>query len=125
MQEIFPNVQIKNTNPIYKIFTQVYSQNGQGFIFIIDEWDYIFNNNLFSESERKEFLKFLRDLLKDKPYVELAYMTGVLPIAKYSVGSALNMFLEFNIMNDYVYDKYFGFTNKEVENLCKNKTKFP
>ena len=77
LQEIFPNVQIKNTNPIYKILTQVYNQTGQGFIFIIDEWDYIFNNNLFSEGERKEFLEFLRDLLKDKPYVELAYMTGV------------------------------------------------
>ena len=123
LQEIFPDVQIKNTNPIYKILTQVYNQTGQGFIFIIDEWDYIFNNNLFSEGERKEFLEFLRDLLKDKPYVELAYMTGVLPIAKYSAGSALNMFLEFSIMNDYVYDKYFGFTNSEVENLCKKQDK--
>ena len=50
-------------------------------------------------------------------------MTGVLPIAKYSAGSALNMFLEFNIMNDYVYDKYFGFTNEEVKNLCSKQEK--
>ncbi|MBR0183888.1 MAG: AAA family ATPase [Clostridia bacterium] len=123
LQEIFPNVQIKITNPIYKILTQVYNQTGQGFIFIIDEWDYIFNNNLFSEGERKEFLEFLRDLLKDKPYVELAYMTGVLPIAKYSAGSALNMFDEYNFLNDSNYDKYFGFTNEEVENLCSKQEK--
>ena len=123
LQEIFPNVQIKITNPIYKILTQVYSQTGQGFVFIIDEWDYIFNNNLFSEGERKEFLEFLRDLLKDKPYVELAYMTGVLPIAKYSAGSALNMFDEYNFLNDSNYDKYFGFTNEEVENLCSKQEK--
>ena len=122
-KEIFPNVQIKITNPIYKILTQVYNQTGQGFIFIIDEWDYIFNNNLFSEGERKEFLEFLRDLLKDKPYVELAYMTGVLPIAKYSAGSALNMFDEYNFLNDSNYDKYFGFTNEEVENLCSKQEK--
>ena len=121
LQEIFPNVQIKNTNPIYKIFTQVYNQTGQGFIFIIDEWDYIFNNNLFSEGERKEFLEFLRNLLKDKAYVELAYMTGVLPIAKYSAGSALNMFKEYNILNDKKYDKYFGFTFDETKALCKKQ----
>ncbi|MBR0183641.1 MAG: AAA family ATPase [Clostridia bacterium] len=121
LQEIFPNVQIKNTNPIYKILAQVYSQTGQGFIFIIDEWDYIFNNNLFSEGERKKFLEFLRDLLKDKPYVELAYMTGVLPIAKYSAGSALNMFKEYNILNDKKYDKYFGFTFDETKALCKKQ----
>ena len=123
LQEIFPNVQVKITNPIYKILTQVYNQTGQGFIFIIDEWDYIFNNNLFSEGERKEFLEFLRDLLKDKPYVELAYMTGVLPIAKYSAGSALNMFDEYNFLNDSNYDKYFGFTNEEVKNLCSKQEK--
>ena len=33
-------------------------------------------------------------------------MTGVLPIAKYSSGSALNMFLKFSVMNDHMYDKY-------------------
>ncbi len=49
-------------------------------------------------------------------------MTGVLPIAKYSSGSALNMFKEYNMLNDSKYDKYFGFTLAEVENLCK-KTK--
>ena len=77
---------------------------------VIDEWDYIFNNNLFSESERREFLEFLRDLLKDKTYVGIAYITGVLTIAKYSAGSAFNMFKEHNILNDKKYDKYFGFT---------------
>lgn len=119
--EVYPNVNENDT--ISEMLTQAANESGKGFIFIIDEWDYIFNNNLFSEDDRKEFLEFLRDLLKDKPYVELAYMTGVLPIAKYSAGSALNMFLEFNIMTDYTYDKYFGFTNDEVEALCKMQSK--
>lgn len=119
--EVYPNVNENDT--ISEMLTQAATKSGNGFIFIIDEWDYIFNNNLFSENDRKEFLEFLRDLLKDKPYVELAYMTGVLPIAKYSAGSALNMFLEFNIMTDHTYDKYFGFTNDEVEKLCKKQSK--
>ncbi len=117
------DIKFDENNKLGKIFEDLYNKIDEGFVFIIDEWDYIFNNNLFSEEDRKEFLRFLEDLLKDKPYVELAYMTGVLPIAKYSSGSALNMFLEFNIMNDYMYDKYFGFTNEEVERLCHKQDK--
>lgn len=37
--------------------------------------------------DKKEYLMFLRKLLKDRPYVRLAYMTGILPIAKYSINS--------------------------------------
>lgn len=88
------------------------------FIFIFDEWDYIFTNNLF-ENNQNDFLEFIRQLLKDQPYVALAYMTGVLPIKKYSSGSALNMFDEYTFLKDRIYDEFFGFTNNEVLNLCK------
>ncbi len=117
------DIEFNKNDKLGKIFEDLYNQTSEGFVFIIDEWDYIFNNNLFSENDRKEFLRFLEDLLKDRSYVELTYMTGVLPIAKYSAGSALNMFLEFNIMNDHMYDEYFGFTNEEVESLCKKQNK--
>ncbi len=114
--EAYPNVNTNDT--ISEMLKQAYDETGGSFIFILDEWDYIFNNNLFSEDDRKKFLRFLEDLLKDKPYVELAYMTGVLPIAKYSQGSALNMFREYNILNDRIYHKYFGFTLEETKKLC-------
>ena len=123
LKEAFTNIEIKDAKPLSRVFDQVYNETKESFIFIFDEWDYIFNNNLFSENDRKAFLEFLRDLLKDKPYVELAYMTGVLPIAKYSSGSALNMFKEYNMLNDSKYDKYFGFTLAEVKNLCKKQSK--
>lgn len=94
------------------------SATGEKFIFIIDEWDYIFSHDLFKENQ-KDFLEFIRNLLKDKPYVALAYMTGVLPIKKYSEGSALNMFKEYTMLNDHVYSDFFGFTEEEVKSLCK------
>jgi len=50
-------------------------------------------------------------------------MTGVLPIKKYSSGSALNMFDEYTILRDLVYGKYFGFTESEVKSLCEKQTK--
>ncbi|MGL5151293.1 MAG: AAA family ATPase, partial [Clostridium sp.] len=92
------------------------------FIFILDEWDYIFTNNLFEENQN-DYLEFLRQLLKDQPYVSLAYMTGVLPIKKYSSGSALNMFDEFTMLNDMIYGEYFGFTESEVKTLQSKQTK--
>ena len=115
-------VEIDENKKLGKVFEDLYNETNQGFIFIIDEWDYIFNNNLFSEDDRKKFLRFLEDLLKDRPYVELAYMTGVLPIAKYSQGSALNMFREYNILNDKIYHKYFGFTLEETKKLCDKQS---
>lgn len=60
---------------------------------------------------------FLRDLLKDRPYVLFAYMTGILPIAKYSSGSELNMFAEFTMAGERRFGEYFGFTQKEVDML--------
>ena len=123
IKDAYPDVIKFEDDPLSNILQQVFEKTNKGFIFILDEWDYIFNNNLFSDDDRKAFLEFLRDLLKDKPYVELAYMTGVLPIAKYSSGSALNMFKEYNMLNDSKYDKYFGFTLSEVDNLCKKQNK--
>ena len=32
------------------------------------------------EDLQKQYLDFLRNLLKDQPYVALAYMTGILPL---------------------------------------------
>lgn len=123
LKACYHDLELNENLSVADIFNQVHQKYNQTFIFIIDEWDYIFNNNLFSTEDRESFLQFLKDLLKDKPYVELAYMTGVLPIAKYSSGSALNMFKEYNMLNDSKYDKYFGFTLAEVENLCKKQNK--
>ena len=96
----------------------MFQDTQDSFIFILDEWDSVFYESFMTVSHKNRFMKFLRGLLKDEPYVELAYMTGVLPIAKYSSGSELNMFREFDFVNDNVYDAYFGFDEKEVRDLC-------
>ena len=62
-------------------------------------------------------MAFLSNLLKDRPYVILSYMTGILPIAKYSSGSELNMFAEFTMVNSPMFGTYFGFTDDEVDDL--------
>ncbi len=94
---------------------------GDSFIFLIDEWDYIFSHELYPEHQGA-FLEFLRNLLKDKSYVALVYMTGVLPIKKYSTGSALNMFKEYTMLKDPFFEECFGFTENEVQMLCAKQS---
>lgn len=72
---------------------------GEKFIFLADEWDCIFRIRRDKKEEQEEFLEFLRTLFKDKAYLELVYMTGILPIKKYNTGSALNMFREFTMLS--------------------------
>ena len=62
-----------------------------------------------TEEDKKNYLLFLRSLLKDRPYVLMAYMTGILPIAKYSSGSELNMFAEFTMITE---ERFSLFCNK-------------
>lgn len=92
-------------------------QSGKKFLFIIDEWDMVFHLSWVSEEDREAYLLFLRSLLKGRAYVELVYMTGILPIVKYSDGSELNMFVEYQMTTMEKYSAYFGFTNQEVDRL--------
>ena len=60
----------------------------------------IFHQDFIRQQDKAEYLNFLRLLLKGRAYVALAYMTGILPIAKYSSGSELNMFLEYTMASE-------------------------
>ena len=92
-------VWIGENESVVDVFFELYAQNEETrFIFVFDEWDFIFNQNFTTEKDKKDYLMFLRDLLKDRPYVQLAYMTGILPIAKYSSGSELKLMDKFTEM---------------------------
>ncbi len=118
IREAYPNLRDKEFDSLPDLLAATEDE----FIFIIDEWDYIFSHDLYRENQ-SDFLEFLRALLKDQPYVALVYMTGVLPIKKYSTGSALNMFDEYTMLNDSFFEEYFGFTEQEVAALCKKQSK--
>lgn len=70
-----------------------------------------------SREDQQKYLLFLKNLLKDQAYVELVYMTGVLPVAKYSGGSELNMFVEYDMATKKKFSEYFGFLEDEVDRL--------
>lgn len=96
----------------------VYAYSRCPFVIIIDEWDCIFREYKQDKEAQEKYLDFLRDLLKDKGYIHLAYMTGILPVKKYGTHSALNMFDEFSMLNPGPLGEYVGFTEGEVQALC-------
>lgn len=112
-------VDFENSLPDALAYVYAKKQARNGFVFIIDEWDCVFREAKHNTTIQKEYLDFFRDLLKDRPYVQLAYMTGILPIKKYGTHSALNIFKEFSMTNPRGLAPYVGFTETEVKGLCK------
>ena len=108
------------------VLRRVYAQTGKGFIFIIDEWDCVFRTARDRQDIQKKYLDFLRGLFKGQDYVDLAYMTGILPIKKYGEHSAINIFDEYSMIDPADLAAFFGFTENEVQVLCsQNDIDFP
>ena len=128
LREKYSDLYLKREDAIWDIFSKIFNETKKKFIFVMDEWDAVFHMSFMTEKNREDYLLFLKLLLKGQSYVELAYMTGVLPIAKYSSGSELNMFLEYDMATKIKYSEYFGFSDEEVDMLYQRyleKTKKP
>lgn len=108
-----------NTEHLDRAMQDVYDYTGKSFIILIDEWDCLFREYEHNDEAQRKYLDFLRSWLKDRPYVCLAYMTGILPIKKYGSHSALNMFSEYSMTDSGNLAPYFGFTEDEVKKLCQ------
>lgn len=116
----YPDVDYFDDKDLIQMIEDVYAENGQQFVIVIDEWDAVFREFPSDKEGQKNYLDFLRDLFKDKSYIALAYMTGILPIKKYGKHSALNMFTEYSMMFPRQLARYTGFTEEEVSGLCKS-----
>lgn len=148
LMKAYPEAGISEEDAVWDALTMVYdTYHSQRFIFVFDEWDFVFHRDIVTDTDKKEFISFLSNMLKDKAYVALAYMTGILPIAShtaygtlefdnsivdasgeslqpvfpadasYSSGSELNMFAEYTMASEEMYSDYFGFTDQEVDEL--------
>ncbi|MBQ9606167.1 MAG: AAA family ATPase, partial [Lachnospiraceae bacterium] len=106
-----------DTSDLFYSMDQFYRKTNVQFVIVLDEWDVVFRVRKNDKSGQTEYLDFLRDLMKDKPYIALAYMTGILPIKKYGKHSALNMFDEYSMMNPMQMAPYAGFITSEVKEL--------
>ena len=118
IKKSYPDVDYFDDTDLIQSMQEIYEESKRPFIIIIDEWDCIFREYKTNRKAQEQYLDFLRDFLKDKSYIHLAYMTGILPIKKYGTHSALNMFYEFSMTNPRQLAEYVGFTEYEVQSLC-------
>ena len=118
LREVYGDLFSERLTFLSEVLERIYVKTKKKFIFLIDEWDCVMRERQESEEQQKQYLDFLRDLLKDQPYVGLAYMTGILPVKKYGIHSALNMFWEYSMTDQFDFEEYTGFTEAEVRELC-------
>lgn len=129
LKEAFSSV-LKDTdiNLLPDAILKIYQETKEQFIFIIDEWDYVFRTFPTNQVLQAGYIDLLRQLFKSEPNsqsVILAYITGILPIKKYKTESALNNFDEYTMLNPMELASSLGFTKTEVKALCdKNGVDF-
>ena len=120
LEETYPNVNFRDEKNLIQVMKDVFAYTKCPFVILIDEWDCLFREYKQDKEAQKKYLDFLRAWLKDKDYVAMAYMTGILPIKKYGSHSALNMFTEYSMTDPGELAEYFGFTEREVFELCES-----
>lgn len=94
---------------------------GRKFILIIDEWDVLIRDEADNQKIQEDYIRFLCALFKGTEptkYIQLAYLTGILPIKKVKTQSALNNFDEYTMLFAGALAPYVGFTEDEVRRLC-------
>ena len=120
LKEKYNNIDLTNfilSDAIIKIN----NETKERFIFLIDEWDVIFREEEYNTKLCDDYIMFLRGLFKSSDVsscIDLVYMTGILPIRRYSTQSTLNMFTEYNMLDSFPIESYVGFTEDEVIGLC-------
>lgn len=93
--------------------------HGKPVIILIDEYDAAVSNYFGSDSHREtmDLLgEFMSASLKNNKNLQMAYVTGIMQIAKESIFSGMNNVAVFNIFSDES-DERFGFTEEEIRTI--------
>ena len=118
----YPNILAEKTISLPDALSQINTAVGKKFIIIIDEWDVLIRDESANAKVQKDYINFLRGMFKGTEptkYIQLAYLTGILPIRKEKTQSALNNFDEFTMLSASRFAPYMGFTEVEVKKLTE------
>ena len=118
----YPDTLPEETKSLPEALSQINALTGKKFIVIIDEWDVLIRDEAANTKAQEDYINFLRGMFKGTEptkYIQLAYLTGILPIKKEKTQSALNNFDEFTMLSASRLAPYIGFTEDEVRKLAE------
>lgn len=118
---IYPKYISEDIKTVPDALSRIKDQTGRKFIVIIDEWDVLMRDETSDKKAQEDYISFLRGMFKGTEptkYIQLAYLTGILPIKREKTQSALNNFNEYTMLDSGRLAPYVGFTEDEVKNLC-------
>lgn len=118
LMEAYPGVRFGGRVTPQGVMGKIGATTGTSFVVVIDEWDAPMRERRHDEAWQRAYLDFLRNWLKDREWLALAYMTGILPVKKYGAHSALNMFDEYSMTAPLKLAPFTGFTSGEVRAIC-------
>lgn len=122
LRAYYPDEVSEEANSLPEALSGINTATGRKFIIIIDEWDVLIRDEGSNRKIQDEYINFLRGMFKGTEptkYIQLAYLTGILPIKKLKTQSALNNFDEYTMLDADIMAPYIGFTEEEVMSLCK------
>ena len=122
LRGIYPDALPQEVVTLPDAISRVKERTGLKFVVIIDEWDVIIRDGAIIENIQDEYLNFLRGMFKGvepTKYIQLAYLTGILPIKKERAQSAVSNLDEFTMLQEDELAPYIGFTENEVKGLCE------
>ena len=122
LREYYPEQLCSNVTSLPEALSLINAATGRKFVVIIDEWDVLIRDEANNKKIQDDYINFLRAMFKGTEptkYIQLAYLTGILPIKKLKTQSALNNFKQYSMLASGAISQYVGFTEDEVRVLCE------
>ena len=122
LKNSYPDVDYFDDTDLVESLQDIYAATKQSFVIIIDEWDVLIRDEAADLKTQEEYINFLRAMFKGTEptkYIQLAYLTGILPVKKEKTQSALNNFKDYSMLHAGPIAPYVGFTETEVQKLCE------
>ena len=122
VQAEYPDVPLKDGDDLMKYLVRIVAAKQKQFIFIVDEWDAICREFAPGTPAMDSYLNWLRRMFKGGLTMQVfaaVYMTGILPVKKYNMQSAMNNFWEYSMVEPRNMASFFGFTKADVKALAQ------
>ncbi|WP_455719512.1 AAA family ATPase [Agathobacter sp.] len=122
LADLYNDIDLSEQSTLYGALSVINNETNNKFIIIIDEWDVLIRDEAANASAQEGYINLLRGLFKGSEptkYIELAFLTGILPIKKLKTQSALNNFDEYTMLYAGRLSPYIGFTEDEVRAICE------